>query len=207
MWAVVKKYYLFPFICFVITLAAKTIGIKSPNTPQENLLILLIGALSLSAIIGTLYYFLDTKWGPKKRERRFSKSPFKQLLEGGFRREGDFAIGTIRDYTVIVMYVWPGGKSAIKIDVLFDPRLSDNFFSDDDIRQMEKRNKKSSFWTNQNYSWTLNSVGYLLEYAIRPPSDKKVISKAQEMVDTLIKEKLKPISLKKTDEIAKLIVN
>ena len=204
MWTIIKKYYLFPFVGFIILFAVKTIGVKSPNTPQENFLIILLGALLLSTIIGTIYYFLDTKWGPKKREKRFFKTPFKQLLEGGFRREDDFITGTVNGYTIIVMYVWPGGKSAINIDVLFDPRFLHGFLSAEDIRQIEKRNKKSSFWTNHNYLWTLNSVGLSLEYTLTPPSAEKVITRAKELVDILIKEGLKPITLKQSEEVTKI---
>jgi hypothetical protein len=175
MWSLLKKYYFFPFVSFIILFCIKAIGIKSPNTLQENVLLVLVGALSLSAFVGTLYYFLDTKWGPKKREKRFTKTPFKQLLEGGFRREEDYILGTVNCYTVIVRYVWPGGSSAVKIDVLFDPRCSSSFISPDAIKQIEKRNKKSSFWSTDNYLWTLNSVGLLLEYSINPPSAQKVI--------------------------------
>ena len=203
MWKIIKRYYLFSFIGFLILFAIQGIGIKSPNTPLENFLIVLVGAFVLSAIIGTLYYFQDTKWGPKKREKRFSKTPLKQLLESGFKREGDFVTGTVEGYTVIVVYVWPGGKSAINIDVLFDPRFLGGFHSPADIKQIEKRNKKSSTWTNNNYLWTLNSIGLQLEYTFTPPSAEKVITRTKELVDILVKENLKPITLEQTEEVAK----
>src|SRR5262245_6516169 len=110
----IKQYYFFPFVGFLIMLGLKTINIKSPNSPLENAMILIGGALLLSLIVGTIYYFLDTRWGPAKREKKFSKSPFRELLDLGFKREKDFIVGTVNGFTTIVMYQWPGGRSAIR---------------------------------------------------------------------------------------------
>lgn len=73
MGTVIKKYYLFPFIGFLIVLSIRFIGIKLPSSLQENSIILLIGSLFLSLLIGTLNYLQDTKWGLKKGKRDFQK--------------------------------------------------------------------------------------------------------------------------------------
>ncbi|HYK55603.1 MAG TPA: hypothetical protein VEV15_03930, partial [Flavisolibacter sp.] len=72
------------------------------------------------------------------------------------------------------------------------------------IEQIEKRNKKSSFWSNHDYSWTNNSVGLLLPYSITPPTAEKVITSAEKLIDILIRESLKPITLKQTEEVTKV---
>lgn len=195
---IIKKYYLFPFIGFLVLLALKTWGIKSPNSSLENNMILLGGALLLSLIVGTIYYFQDTKWGPAKREKKFSKSPFKDLIDVGFERKGDFIVGKINDYATIVMYTWESGKPGIKIDLLFNPKPSTDFLTMRDIDQLEKRNK--NIWTNTFY-WTRNSIGQLIEYNFSTPSFQKIIAKAEKMSDILIKEGMRPISYDENEEI------
>lgn len=195
---IIKKYYLFPFIGFLVLLALKTWGIKSPNSSLENNMILLGGALLLSLIVGTIYYFQDTKWGPAKREKKFSKSPFKDLIDVGFERKGDFIVGKINDYATIVMYTWESGKPGIKIDLLFNPKPSTDFLTMRDIDQLEKRNK--NMWKNTFY-WTRNSIGQLIEYNFSPPSFQKIIAKAEKMSDILIKEGMRPISYEENEEI------
>lgn len=203
MWKIIKQYYLLTFIGFFIVFSLRAITTKSPNTLLENLLFVLAGSFILSVFVGTIYFYIDTKWGPKKREKRFSKAPFKQLLESGFKRDGDFLSGIIDGYTVTVMFVWPSGKSAIKIEVLFDPRSLGSSISFDEIKQIEKRHKKGGFWLSQENDWTRNSVGLSLEYNFKPPSAETVVAKAQELTDMLIKENIKPISFEKLEEIAK----
>ena len=87
-------------------------------------------------------------------------------------------------------------------DVLFDPRLSSGCLSNEDIKQIAKRNR-SSIWRNHNYLWTLNSVGTSIQYGLWPPSAEKVISKAQDLVNILINENLRPISFQETEEITR----
>lgn len=176
---------------------------KSPNTLLENLLFVLVGSFILSVFIGTIYFYIDARWGPNKREKSFSKAPFVQLVEKGFRRTGDFLIGTVDGYTVMIMFVWSSGNSAIKIAVLFDPRFFENSTSYDDVEQIEKRHKNPGFWKNQEHEWTRNSVGFSLGYNFKPPSAETVIAKAQEMTEMLIKENIKPGGFEKLEDIAK----
>ncbi|MFT3701708.1 MAG: hypothetical protein QM802_05035 [Agriterribacter sp.] len=203
MWKIIKEYYLVNFIVFFIVFGLRGIATKSPNTLLENFLIVLIGSLILSALVGTIYFYIDARWGPNKREKRFSKVPFIQLVEKGFKRTGDFLIGTVDGYTVMIMFVWPLGQSAVKIAVLFDPASLAASTSYDDIEQIEKRHKKTGIWKNQEHEWTRNSVSFSLGYNFNPPSAETVIAKAQEMTDMLIKENIKPVSIEKLEDIAK----
>jgi hypothetical protein len=196
--SIIKQYYFFPFILFLILFVLKTFAIKSPNSRLQNILIVVIGALAGSIIVGTIYYFQDTKWGPAKRKKRLSKSPFKDLIDIGFERKDDFIVGKINDYTTIVMYTWESGKPGIKIDLLFNPRPSTDFLTARDIDQFEKRHK--NVWKNPLY-WTRNSIGQLFEYNFSPPSFKKIIVKAKEMSDILIKEGMRPISYEENEQV------
>ena len=206
MWKIIKQYYLLTFIVILIGFSIRVVGTKSPNTVLENFLVLLVASFIVSAAVGTIYYFMDTKWGPKKREKRLLKAPFIQLLEKEFNRQGDFLTGTIDGYTANVMFVWLSGNSAIQIEVLFDPRSLPGAISFDEIKQMEKRYRKPGFWLNQEHQeheWTRSSVAFSLPYNFSPPSAEDVIRKAQDITDMLIKENIKPISLEDLKDIEK----
>lgn len=199
--SIIKQYYLIPFIGFLVLFSLKGFSLKSPNTFLENALIVTGGALLLSVIVGTIYYFVDTKWGPSKRKKKLLKPPFSDLLAAGFQIKEDFILGSIEGYTVIVMYTWPEGKSAIQVDVLFDPRISDDFISMEDVDRIEKRNKKPGVWANNNFNWTRNSIGHVMEYTFKAPSHQKILDKSKEMTGILMKEGLVPISYEKNEEI------
>ena len=204
--AIIKQYYFIPFIGFLILFSLQGLGLKSPNTFLENTLIVIGGALLLSLIVGTIYYFLDTKWGPSKRKKKLLKPPFSDLLAAGFQIQEDFILGTIDGYTVIVMFTWPGGKSAIQVDVLFDPRISNHLISMEDVDQLEKRNKRSNLWANNSFNWTRNSIGHVIEYTFKAPSHQKVLEKSKEMTGILMREGLRPISYEKNEEIMPKLV-
>lgn len=96
------------------------------------------------------------------------------------------------------MYTWESGKPGIKIDLLFNPRPSTDFLTTRDMDQFEKRHK--NVWKNPLY-WTKNSIGQLIEYNFSPPSFKKIIAKAKEMSDILIKEGMRPISYEENEQV------
>ena len=204
---IIWHYYFIPFVGFLLLLALKGLGLKSPNSFLENVVIVVGGALLLSAVVGTIYYFLDTKWGPAKQKRKLLKPPFSDLLASGFRTEENFVVGAVNNYTVVVFYTWPGGKSAIQVDVLFDPRTGTDFRSMGDVIELEKRNKKSSVWTDNNLHWTRNSIGHSMAYTFKAPSHQKILSKAEEMIGILNSEKLRPISYEENEQLMPGLLN
>jgi hypothetical protein len=204
---IIRQYYLFTFVGFFVVFSLQSLVVKSPNSFLENLLIAGAGALVLSLTIGTIYYFLDTKWGPAKREKRFSKPPFTELIDAGFQRENDCVIRTIDGYSVMVMYTWHTGKPAIEVTVLFDPRYLDGFFTGDDINQFEKRNRDKRWWSARTFSWARNSISHSLEYNFSPPSYRKVIASAEAIIEILIREGLRPIGRDKSEEILPDLIN
>lgn len=197
-----RKYYLPTFLGGLVTLLLGVIGVKSPNSTLQNVLIILVGALCISLMAGTLYYFQDTRWGPKKREKRFGKPPFTQLLENGFKREGDFVTSIIRQYAVVVMYTWEDAQPAIQMVVFFDSRLVGNSLSTSDIRQIEKKYKKPGFWHNHRFSWFEDSISRPILYNFSPPKYDAVMAVTHHMIDILIAENFKPISLEESKKMA-----
>jgi hypothetical protein len=187
MWNTIKKYYLLTFVGFFMATAIKTFLNESKNSFVKNSLITFVTAFAISLIAGTLYYFQDTKWGPNKRNKMFTKKPFSDLFMNGFIQKGDTAVGTINRYTIIVNYVWPNGVSAILVNVLFDKNTTAN------ISDIKKRNKSI---------WGEDVIGKLLTYNFTPPSYEKVLSAAEAMTSILKAEGLPPTGYEDKSKLA-----
>ena len=199
MWQTVKKYYLGTFILLFIALCFKTIGTKSTNTPWFNFLIILAFSLGLTLIVGTLYYFQDTKWGPNRKKRLFNKKPFVDLLQNGFIKQDDLFIGNVSNYTVVITYIWPGGKPTIEVGVMFHPKTNGIFNTPEEIKLIAKRNKRG--FLSEGYVWSLGSVTDLIGYNFKTPTYDMLLSKAQAMINILIKENLQPISYPDSEKL------
>jgi hypothetical protein len=195
MWPVIRKYYLAFFLVFVLIFSIQSLVAKSSNPFAKNALLVVAGALLISLLCGTFYFLYDTRWGPRKREKRFLKSPFKELFENGFIRKENFALGKINGYTTVVMYTWDEGKSAIKVDALFDLSTSTGLNGEDMIKEISKRNPPANKFFDQPYIWTKNSIGYRLEYNFSPPSYKELMEKTEKLTAVLIRERLATMSI------------
>jgi hypothetical protein len=196
MWPIIRKYYLGLFIIFLVIFSiGVVVNTSSPNTTAQNILIVIVGALLIAVPCGTIYYLQDTRWGPRKREKRFLKSPFKELLANGFVRKENLATGKINDYTAIVMYSWEGGKPAITIDILFDLGVKDASAADSMIKEISKRNKPSDKFFGLPYNWSKNSIGSRFEYNFTPPSYEKIMQQGEKLTEVLIRERLHTMSL------------
>ncbi|OJY98274.1 MAG: hypothetical protein BGP13_11585 [Sphingobacteriales bacterium 40-81] len=191
----IKKYYLVPAVAFLVPFLLGIIFIKSPNSFLVNLLIIFSGALISSLLAGTIYYLQDTKWGPAKREKRFSKSPFRELLLNGFTRENNFVIGYISKYPVIIIYNWGLEKPSVNIHIFFNSHYRGRKLAFEDTAEIEKRNLKKTMWSNHNYFWRENSIAHFIAYNFSPPDYEKVLSKADEIINMLRNEALQPINI------------
>jgi hypothetical protein len=190
MWNIIKKYYLLTFIGFFVATGIKTFTTESTHSFIKNALITVVTAFVVSLIAGTLYYFLDTKWGPNKRIKMFSKKPFTELFMNGFVQKDDVAAGIVDRYMVIVNYSWPNGVSAIGINVLFDKDFAARY--NGDIADVKSRNKP--------YLWNEGAVGRLLTYNFSPPSYNKILETAEKMISVLKTEGLPPTNSKDKDK-------
>ena len=174
---IIKKYYLATFIGFFVATGIKSLLDESTNTVGKKLLITFVTAFAISLIAGTLFYFIDTKWGPKKRKRLFNKSPFSDLLMNRFVQQDDAAIGVIGGYTVAVLYTWPNGSSAISISVFFDRDLAERYKGG--IKEIKERNIAA---TKAGCTWDEGTINYLIDYSFKLPAYEKIISKAEMMI-------------------------
>ncbi len=168
----------------------------SLNRTLVNGLICLSGALFGSVTIGTIYYKLDTKWGPAKRKKIFLKSPFTELFQNGFARHNDMAVGTINGYTVIIFYTWLARKSTIRLSILFDVGFS-VYPAKDVLKDIINRNQPVNRFSSLAHEWTMNSIGCTFEYNFKPPSYEKMMAKTEELTALLLREGLIPQSLEK----------
>jgi hypothetical protein len=197
----VVGYYLLPFIGFLVIFLLKAFFGHS-NRSVFGGIVLAVGVALLGALVsGTIYFFYDTRWGPKKRTRMLSKSPFKELKEQGFRELEEFVWSTINGYTVVVSYAWFTGKSAINIEVLFHPKPFGQFLTREEIKELSKRNRPGNFFTARELTWQRNSIGDMMEYNFKPPSYEKVLTRASELTEILAKENLRPVTIQESEKI------
>jgi hypothetical protein len=201
MWTIIRQYYLFLFLTFLVLFTLQVLMTDSPNTVLENALIVVGGALIISLFCGTIYYLMDTKWGPKKRQKMMAKSPFKEFLAAGFEQKEDHLAGRVRDYTVLISFTWWTGRSAITPNVLFHPKPAGRFHSMEELKAIRNRHKKSRGSASVEYLWTRCSLGLPMEYLFRPPTYEKVMGTVHQMIDILMTEGLHPISYEENDRL------
>jgi hypothetical protein len=201
----IRRYYLPLFVGSLLFLSVKTFTTPSPNRIAVNVLICIAGALVMSAILGTLYYMLDTKWGPAKRKKILLKSPFTELFKNGFQKMGEVAVGQVNGFTVLVFYTWQaGGRPVIKLDILFD--IGFHVHPENDVlKVIVNRNPPTNRFSSLAHEWTKNSIGCRFEYYIKPPAWQKLTAKAEELTEILLREGLEPMSIEKARELKKQV--
>ena len=205
MWTIIRNYYLFLFILFFVLFSISAFSTDSPNSVTVNLLIAFAGALVISLSCGTLYYFRDTKWEPRRREKMMIRSPFPQLLQEGFTRKNSLFHGRINAYTAVTQYSLDNGKKAIKLDVLFDPRVAGQLMTHEMLNEISNRNKPLNKFTDPSYTWTKNSIGQTFEYNLKPPTYDMIIKQAELFTRILTLERLKPINFEEAERLSNSI--
>ena len=167
------------------------------NPLSEDILLGQIFAIVLTLFVGTIYYFSDTKWGPNERNKRFKKSPFKELLEIGFEEKENRLIGTFNDYQILAQYHWSGseGKPSIVLHTLFNPKIDNRFVTESKIKDLNKKYKK------QQCNWAINSVFNEWSFNWRPPKFDKIEEFLFNSVKYIREENFEPISLSEAEKI------
>lgn len=201
MWTTIRQYYLLPFLGFGALFTLRVLLTDSPNTVAENALIVVAFAGAISLFTGTIYYFMDTRWGPNKRRKMLAKSPFKEFLANGFEQREDFLTGLVRGYTVIISYTWQTGHPAITPTVLFHPKPGGRFHAAESLKAMEKRHTPSGLFAAAGYQWTPCSIGQAMEYSFKPPAYEKVMETIHKLIDILEREGLHPITYEENDKL------
>lgn len=199
---IINQYYRFIFLAGFISFTVYVLTVKTVSTYTvfEKIFIAFMGALMLSALLGTVYYIYDTKWEPKRRAKFLSGSPFKELKEQGFQQEEQDLWGQINGYIVYFSFTWYLGYPSVLIEVFFHPNPNGRYLSDAELNGLEKRNKNSSLSKNPEYVWSMISLGCFVSYGFKPPSAEKVQSKAKELTEILIKEQMQPIAKEEMEE-------
>ncbi|MBB5394453.1 hypothetical protein [Mucilaginibacter sp. AK015] len=186
MWHFVKKYYLATFLGFLAATLLKELLNRSDRTFVHSFVVAVIVAFVISVVAGTIYYFQDTKWGPNKRKKLFTKPPFSHLLMNRFVQEDDAAVGVIDGYNVVVLYTWPNGGSAISISVFFDMDFANRYKGG--IEEISKRNKVAA---KEGFAWgNEGMISYLIDYSFKLPTYEKIMQRAEMMIAILKAEGL-----------------
>ena len=206
MWTIIRNYYLFLFILFFVLFSISAFTTDSPNSVIVILLIAFAGALVISLSCGTLYYFRDTKWGPKRREKMMIRAPFHKLLQHGFIRKDNLFYGKINGYTTVVRYTRADDKKIIKVKVLFDPRIAGQWLSREMLNDLSNRNKPANTFTGLSYVWTKNSIEQTFEYILEPPTYDMITKQAEVFTQILTLERLKPINFEEAERLSNSIL-
>jgi hypothetical protein len=164
-----------------------------------SILIAGVGSIIIAAIfVYTIYYSF-----PKEMEAIFKRKTYQTLMQNGFVRDGYTLIGLVKNYTVIVDYSIKNFRSrpALSVTVLFDPLSWGYLPNEEEFKTLLKRNDEEIIFGKQN-QWTFDSISYNVLFGlIRQPSYEKLMAKAEKLVGVLIRNKLKPISLQRLNEI------
>jgi hypothetical protein len=185
MWKIIKKYYLATFAGMFAATLIKQFLSKHTGTIYNSLLVAIVAAFLMSLVVGTVFYFQDIKWGPKRRKKLFNKSPFSDLLMNRFVQEDDAVVGVIDGYNVAVLYTWPNGSWAVSISVFFDVDFAERYRGG--TENIKERNKAAE---KEGCTWDEGVINYLIDYSFKLPSYEKVISKAEMMIGFLKAEGL-----------------
>ena len=199
---IIKKFYLFPFVGFLILFTLIVIGavIKSGfiQPVYWYFAVAISGALFLAVLIGTVTYYKNDKIGPNRRQKFLLMSPFTDLFANGFTLRDDAAVGIIKGYTVIVGYEW-NPEEHFDIKVLFDPIFKDNTFTP---AEQEKHyniqiynTKKNTTWIRQTLFWGQCFMSCEMKLGFKLPKYEKVNKEINLMIDILQKGDLKPVGL------------
>ncbi len=197
MFKILKTYYLVPWIALSILFLIKASFGESINSLSEDLIVGQIFAIVLTFFVGTIYFFLDTKWGPKERKKRLQRTPFKELIEIGFEEKENQLIGTYNNYQILAQYQWSGseGKPSIILHTLFNPKKDNVFIHESKIKDLNKKYKK------HRIKWRLGSVFYEWSFNFRPPKFEKIEAFLVDSVKYVKEETFDPITLTETEKL------
>jgi len=197
MFKILKTYYLVPWIGLSILFLIRALFGKSVKPLSEDIIVGQIFALVLTLFVGTIYFFLDTKWGPKERKKRLKKTPFKELIKIGFEEKENQLIGTYHNYQILAKYQWSGseGKPSIILHTLFNPKKGDEFIHESKIKDLNKKYKK------HRIKWGLGNAFYEWSFNFCPPKFEKIEAFLVDSVKYAKEEKFDPITLTDTEKL------
>ncbi len=165
-------------------------------------------ALSISILFGSLFYFYDIYFGPKKRISELNKYPFTEFLKIGFERKENYLIGKINGFVTIISYDWRGknGFPSVYGIIIFEPKIKGKFLNNYDLNKFQKSIKdKFNFWEfgQLRTEWS---------YIKGKPNHKLIIEKLKKNSNLISKKGIREISLAnwekeiKRENLAKLML-
>jgi len=152
-------------------------------------------AIVLAAIVGLIYFYADTKWGPNERRKRLRKSPFKELRQLGFEEKDNQLVGTFEYFQILAQYNWSGsnGKPSVMLHALFNPKRTNGFIPMDKIDHLNKKHKK------EQLIWSINSISREWNFNFKPPKFEAIESFLPLATTLLKEEQLEPLTLEESD--------
>ena len=197
MLSIFRKYYLTPLICLSIAFLLEAFVGENVTPLHYAIIAGQVFAMALAAIIGSLYYLMDTRWGPAERRKRFKRSPFKELSELGFIERNNMLVGLAEDFQVLANYNWVGtnGKPSIELSILFDPRQNNGFIPQEDIDYWNRIN------VEKGLIWNRNCISQEWSFNFKMPSFKTIYPFFDKSIKQLKQKRLKPITLEETDKL------
>ena len=187
-------------ILFLIWCIAFALRSNADISMLEHIIMAMVPAFILTVII-ILVINNVVKNEPKVKEQMFNKPLFKACLQNGFERKEDFLIAMFRVYTIIVEYS-SGYKRIISVGVLFDPYSFGHLLTEEELEKLRKNNIQDSMFVKQNHVWILNSLLYQFEYVFFQPSYEQIMSNADDLINILVQENLKPVTYDRMQLIA-----
>ncbi len=193
MFKILKKYYLSYLIFISILFFLTSLVGESVNSLYEDLIFGQTLAIILAFFIGTIYFFWDTKWGPKKRKKLLSKSPFLEFKKLGFKEINDEIIGFYNNYQVKISYEWMGfdSKPCIQANIYFKQEKENTFISLDEQIELYKS-------LNISNNIVIDCLTKQWSFNLRPTKFKVIETFIESATKILIEKRLKPITLEES---------
>ncbi|TYP98123.1 hypothetical protein C7447_103293 [Tenacibaculum adriaticum] len=186
---VLLKYY-FPVFGLALTMIAP---IAILNYKSEDLLDMIIGLSILLTLItlfvGTLNYKFGDKFKIKAQKSALKKELFKQFIYNGFEDNGVSVFGYIDDYSITISAEQDyQPRKWIKIIILFNPKLENQFIPRYVFNKLYKEGKR-------NYSWNSNSLIIEKVYGFKMPKYTSLKDIIEDAIGILKQNNISPIKV------------
>lgn len=192
----IKRYFLPWFVTFLVIFFLPLL-FTSETASDDAIYVIPAMVFVLALLCSGLIFFWNTKWGPQQRKNKMSKSPFTEFYELGFDKKVDCALGSIKDYQVIIRYNWIGttGKPSVSFEILFNPKKSGRFIPQSAIDELNKKYRK------EKIIWFRNFLTKEWDFNFLPPKFESIYSYVERSVELLKLERLEPLTLEQSDEM------
>jgi hypothetical protein len=190
-WEAIKNYYLGSFIIILIMfILILFIGnlIKGKSIKADDILTIFIISLILSAFIGSLYLIQDKIIRPKRESKLLDKKELNDLINFGLKKENDSYSGYYKNYYLVIIPVSTTDGEWINITTPVQ-------IQNDNLEYIKKLSKKYSLTNNDEVYFFHQKV----QKYIKIPDAKKIMSKADILIQDLITNNIKPLKITESE--------